>query len=204
MRKANNLNIVGDNAEPSPGVLSLAEAAFNNKESWGALADRVLDAVAEAYRMDTAQLLAKMNAKAGDANPKRDAWGKVQASPLTLPGLAIAGGAYALDKATGGRSHFQVEDNALQLVDAPLMSAPFTLGNVQIYPEGQGPDTIARSYNGQPMRRGDHEAAHTAQAQRLGGIPMGLLWLRGGGQSARNPVEMDADAYVMSHRSRHR
>jgi len=176
-------------------AVRLAMLAYDNADEWGGLAKYVANVVREKMAEGAGELVRRKKEYPHAEDADRDVVGKIKASMLTGLGLDAAIASYVGGVLKGSHPRFQFGDNSLQMLNSPIGDRAYTLGNVQIYPRGRGPDTIHRSYTGAVMRRGDHEAGHTAQAQRMGGLPMGLAWLVGGRGVASNPLEIDADEF---------
>jgi hypothetical protein len=131
--------------------------------------------------------------------PILDALGKMWTGSNTALGLAAAGVSYVAGKIEGTNPSFQMNNNAIQLLNSPMNvnNRAYTLGNVQVYGINDGPGNGQTSYSGSFVNNGKHEEGHTIQAQILG--PMYLpAWVAGrvlGGDNADNPMEAGADKY---------
>jgi hypothetical protein len=127
-------------------------------------------------------------------NPLSDVLGKIWSFPNTEAGLLAAAASWAAGKFMGTDPHFKFGDNAIQLLNSPLNidRRAYALGNVQIYPVGNGPDRSVRSYTGAMVRNGAHEGGHSTQGQILGPwfIPAEIL---GSMLGNKNPLEVGAD-----------
>jgi hypothetical protein len=125
-----------------------------------------------------------------------DAMGKLWGSTNSALGLLAAGGSYVAGKVAGTDPKFQIGNNAIQLLNSPLNigNRAYTLGNVQVYGTGEGPEKSTYSYTGAKVNNGRHEEGHTLQSQFLGPTYLTAeLW--GSLLGNRNPLEVGADKY---------
>lgn len=129
-------------------------------------------------------------------HPALDILGKLWSSTNTLLGLGAAVPSYLVGKVVSTNPRFQFGNNAIQLLNSPLNvgNRAYTLGNVQVYGLGDGPDRTGRSYTGMDVNTGRHEEGHTYQSQILGPAYLPVeLW--GSLMGNRNPLEVGADKY---------
>jgi len=170
---------------------------------------RAVEAVFD--RSASARRPAQATRKAADAERQRRAYeqlipdsqseysrGLHRSAPNTALGLGWGALGYGAGKILGTDPKFQFGDNALQVLNSPLQwgGRAVTLGNVQVYGRELHPDTEAPRYDKQGrVRLGDHEEAHTYQAQRLGVdyIPAVVRAARFG---RRSPMEREADDFA--------
>lgn len=197
----NNRSRSGPFAGLSQGAADLAAAAHRYGDEWGGnLGRQVLEAAKQAarahqqgQRIHGQGLMAASRAQARPSPVVRSVAGKVVAAPYTAAGALFAVPEALATIAQGRTPKFRIGDNALQFLNAPLpVNRALTLGNMQFYPPGRGPDEIEPSYSGATMRIGDHEAGHSDAMEE--DILYGPKWLFGGGwRDDRNPLELDAD-----------
>lgn len=118
---------------------------------------------------------------------------KATAAPYTGVGAVLAGPEILGALAHGRLPGFKFGDNALQITNVPTLgNRAYTLGNLQFYPPGRGPDHTEPSYSHEKMRIGDHEAGHSDAMEE--NVLYGLKWIDGGGWwNNKNPEELDAD-----------
>ncbi len=148
---------------------------------------------------------------------------KVWASPNTAIGVSYGLLGYAVGKATGQDVKITFGNNAVQFEGNPLVQRAFTLGNAINYSgigsaEGGPKDLLGHSYTGQTSewqngkivgpKLGDHEEAHTYQAQKwgplflpayitsglFGGFPKSVLSMP---NSTWNSFEREADGHAI-------
>lgn len=129
-------------------------------------------------------------------HPILDILGKLWGGTNTALGLAAASASYLAGKAEGTNPHFQIGNNAVQLLNSPLNvdNRAYTLGNVQVYGVGDGPDRYQDSYTAPNINTGRHEEGHTYQSQILGPAYLPVeMW--GSLLGNKNPLEAGADKY---------
>jgi RHS repeat-associated protein len=133
--------------------------------------------------------------------------GKIWALPNTALGLAVGVFEYGAGLITGNVPSLSFENNAIQILNAPIgFGGALTLGNVEIFNDA-GPKTPGLRYGYEldyefegsltsenSVQIGPHEEGHTYQYERLGPLflPAYLLY---GGISDSNPFEKSADNY---------
>lgn len=189
----------------STDSIRFAMTAYNNRENMGGWAEKIARAAGQEMR-EPQRAPAPGGAELGresQRNGALDVLGKLWGLPNTALGLAAAAPSYAAGKMMGTDPYFTLGDNALQLHNSPLniQRRAYTLGNVQIYPQGKeyGPDGFGPSYTGAKVRTGDHEEGHTYQSQALGPLylPAEIV---GSFFGDKNPLEVNADAHALKKR----
>ena len=107
---------------------------------------------------------------------------------------------YVAGKVAGTHPEFKLGNNAIRLINSPLVAGgrAYTLGNVQVYGVGEGPEKYTDpSYTGRRVNNGLHEERHSYQAQVLGPAYRPLQ-LGGMLLGDHNPADIDADNYAVS------
>jgi RHS repeat-associated protein len=134
-------------------------------------------------------------------HPLLDAVGKAWTLSNTEMGIIAAELSYVAGKIKGTSPSFQIRNNAIQLLNSPINvdNRAYTLGNVQIYGLGDGPNEVGPSYTNSIVNMGRHEEGHTLQAQILGPyyLPTWVIGRAFGGDSQGNPLESGADNYAL-------
>ena len=132
------------------------------------------------------------------SHPVLGALGKLWALPNTVIGLGAAGVSYAAGKLAGTNPTFTTGNNSIQLLNSPLNigGRAYTIGNVQVYASGRGPERVQRSYSGLIVNVGQHEEGHTVQSQILGPLYLPVIIMGGLRLGNANPLETGADKYA--------
>lgn len=121
-----------------------------------------------------------------------------QALPNTALGIVAGGGAYLAGRIVGTNPNTKFANNAVQVLNSPINinDRAYTLGNVEVFAAGHGPEAYQTSYSQAYVSNGSHEEGHTLQAQSLGltYLPAELI---GSLSGENNPLEIGADKYAM-------
>lgn len=130
------------------------------------------------------------------SHPILGAIGKIWAAPNTAIGALAGIGSAAIGKLMGYNPTISFGNNSIQIANAATINnRAYTIGNVQVYAPGRGPNIVQPSYSGAIVNVGKHEEAHTVQSQILGPLylPVAIL---GGRLGNANPIETGADKYA--------
>lgn len=130
-----------------------------------------------------------------------DVLGKLNALPATIAGFAagyIAG--FAQEISGGPAVHIGLGNNAIQFTGLTSgQPVGFTLGNVQLYGSGTGPDGPRGRYDGGAAsgNMGAHEEGHSYQFQSYSLAYMAYQFAASNlGDRRQNPMENEADDYA--------